>query len=310
MIPVEINISLYGKKAPGIKYSLFRHKTYTASLLQKAAFTASSGLWNEKLKVVAKSKSTVYYDDSFIEIQRASIGGIINNIGPFTYVSSPWTSISETAGLVGHIMASNHDFNVKKIKLSIDLKLGNKVLYIDSYKILNKKNKEIKKVEPGDEARLILGLRDGTGENQYFREISLKIPKDLNIDEKKDIDSEYPINVFIDSGNSFFEREKIIGQQYKPDDKEAFIKNILKDEKDPQKIYIQIVFPKTKVKDKEGLKLLKKANKDWKKVENLNFLREVKSGKIIIESIDSPLENHILNISTSFTINLLIKAKK
>lgn len=297
MIPVSLNVRINKQKITKINYSVFRNKLYTELLIEEMGMEALESVWNTKRKATTKSVAKVKHDNSVTTLYDTSISGSMTTFGPFVIMSNPWSIIGKAANLIGFLSGSEWGFLVKGAEISIDLETGEKVFSLDTIKILNSKNEAIDSLTPGSTAYLLLALRSSEGAKKFVTKIPINIPRDLKF--KKENNGELPNVTFaVESGSNYREKDEAKIFSGRPENKKEFLKQLLVSERDPQRIYIQIILPPTKLKIKEKKKVGEKFNDTWKPVKSLKPLHTVRTTerKIITKELNPPPGGYALNI--------------
>lgn len=310
MLPVNLRFNLKDTnqtKRTKFEFRVIKNKLYSASLISEAVKELLENYWGIGDKGTALTTSIINLDDREPIIVSNNMEIKTIRFGPFTITQGPWTTISKTTALVDTLLNSEWEFKINHVSIAINMEKGSKAFYLDSYQILDKKDKIIKEVYPGDEFQLVLGLRSRDGTKQFVTRVSIKIPNNLNLDKPEE---ENDINIHVESGNNFEERDenKMLGHQ--PDNQEEFLKALLINERALQKIYIQLVLPPTKLNN--PAKLPKISNNQWLQVKNLDPLRSLNAaeGKVIALKLPSPISGYVLDIKKSFYLKLLPKKKE
>jgi len=316
LLPVKLQLNINDKghsRKSEFEFSVFQHKIYTELLISDVSEQLLNNLWNRQNLATTHSTSQVTLSDRKpIKLYDASMIGNIARLGPFIMTQSPWSAVSKTASLVGYLMASSWNFQIQKVQLDINLEPGNKVLFLDSYKVLDKNNQATDSVSLGDEVKLLLGLRNNDGTKQFVAKIPLKIPASLKI-KREQLNFQYlPISIFVESGNNFSEKDQSKLLDHRPENKKEFLKALLINQRDPQKLFIQMLLPRSELPPKTVPEPEQKSTGTWTPVKTLNFLRAAKTveQKVITSEIESPLKDHVLNIQIEFILKLFLEQQK
>lgn len=308
MIPVKLVISFNKKNPIEINYGVFRDKLYSSALIDNAAKMIVANFWNPKQKATIKATSTVRFDDKVVKLNRAYASGSVISLGPFLYIVEPWQVISQTAGFVDALLASRWNFKINEVKVTIDIEPGEKVFQLDAYKLADKSGNPIEEVKLGSKFDLILGLRNNEGTDKFFIRIPLEIPEKMNIKKDKDKDK-VSVTVHIESGDNYREKDLSKLLDHQPESGDEFLRALLVNERDPQKIYVQVVFPKTEVDIGNVSAMPINMENRWVKVSKLDFLRSLKTfeRKVVVKEIDSPRRDFVFDIDEEIRLELDLK---
>ncbi len=308
-LPVNFSVSIEGatgSKKAEFHFSVFKDRIFSPTLIQSAAEELLGNLWNVENKATVVSNYTIGFEDRGpIEFFNAYSSGQITQFGPFLDITTPWQTIDRAADNVAKLLRSEWDFKIKNVQININLRPGDQVLVLDAFKVMDDKNKPVAKVKLGQTVNLALGLRNVDGLSQFIAYLPLQIPKNLKLGDSDDDKEAREINIYIESGNNFLERDENKTLSHRPDNQEEFLRKLLADERDPQKIYVQIVFPETETEQKNSPPLII-SGASWQRVPNLNMLRSTKFSerKVVLKELDSPLNGYVLNIRTNFQLKL------
>lgn len=308
MLPVSIKVDLNGKPV-AINYEVFRHRLYSAALVAEIGSQSLEPLWNPKKKATTTAKSIVYYDEKSINLYESSSAGSSIMFGPFVIPSDPWSAVGRTAQVAGSLLSSEWNFDVKKIEINIRLKEGENALQLDSLKILNSKNEIIDTASPGEDVQLLIALRTKQGTKNFLTKIPFKIPEMSEIKKDPRNDDGPAILISVESGNSYNERDEKKVRIGIPENKDIFVHQLMLNERDPQKIFIQMILPPTSTTSKPPQALEGDYKNSWQKVPTLNFLQSASpvERKIIRAEISSPIPGSVLNVNGTVRLNLNIQ---
>jgi hypothetical protein len=307
MIPISLNVKINKQNTAKINYSVFRNKLYTGPLIEDMGMKALESVWNIKKKATTKSAATVHYDESKITLYDTSVSGSMTNFGPFIVMSNPWSIIGKTAGLIGFLAGSEWGFKVKGASINIDLEPGEKVFSLDSIKVLNSNNSVADSLTPGSTAYLLIALRSSEGAKKFVAKIPVNIPKNLEF-KKANPGDPLTVTFAVESGNNYREKDETKVFSGRPESKEEFLKQLLVDEREPQKIYIQTILPPTNPKAKDKRKVGEKFGDSWKPVKSLKPLHSARATerKIITKELDSPLSDYALNVRGMISLPITV----
>jgi hypothetical protein len=311
LIKTNLTVGIGEDKKAELSFETFKHRDYTQMLIAGISEDFLNNLWPGSEKATVTSKTIInFYDRKPLTLYESSLLNEDFSFGIFRFKSG-WPIGNSMAKLYS-FMKSDWNFNIQSIDIDIHAEPGEKFLRPDSYALLDKNDKPVDEANLGDELKLVLGLTNSHPKKHFIIAIPIEIPKHLDV--KKTISSaKYAmIDIFVESGNNYQERNKNKFNR-KPDTAEEFLENLMINEKDHAKLYIQIVLPPTNVKTIPA-KWPKLKPEEWNEIKNLNFLRETKSveRKIIIKEINSPQKDYLLDIKLkiSLKINLANSSKK
>lgn len=309
MLPINIEVAIEengNHKKASFSFSAFKDKISTQEIIGMATEELLGRLWNIKNKATIISNYTIGFEDHDpIEFSDTYSSGQITEFGPFLIIPSPWRVVYRAADDVSRLLRSDWDFKIKNVQIGINLQPGDQMLVLDAFKVIDDKGRPVAKVKLGQTVNLALGLRKVDGANQFIAYIPLQIPKKLDLDDSDSDKDAKEINIYIESGNNFIERDENKMLSHRPDNQEEFLREFLINERSPQKIYIQIVFPETQT-DQKNPPPLTVPDASWQRVPNLNALRSAKSfeRKVVLKELDSPLKGYIINIHTEFQLRI------
>lgn len=285
---------------------IYKDKMFTEDLIAMASQSLLSRLWDDRNKgtVVANYKISLENRPALEFFDAYSVGQI-TQFGPFLAVSDPWLAVARAAADVGKLMRSDWDFKIKEVQANIRIRAGDRMLVLDALRVIDDKGKPVTRVKMGQTVNLALGLRNLDGTNQFIAYIPLQIPKKMSLKESDRETSTETIEIFIESGSHFVERDEKKLLRHRPDNPEEFLKEFVVSEREPHKIYIQIVFPETTIEEPDSAPLTI-PKESWQKVPNLNILRSVKISerKVMLKELGSPLTGYVISIRTSFQLKL------
>ncbi|MDP3999458.1 MAG: hypothetical protein Q8P76_02595 [bacterium] len=310
MLPVSISVEIDDngvQKKANFRSFVYKDKLFTQDLIDMAANSLLSRLWDSRNEGTVISHYQISFENRPpMEFFDAYSVGQITQFGPFLMVSDPWLAVNRAADDVGKLLRSDWDFKIKDVQVSVRIRAGDRILVLDALRIIDEKGKPVTKVKMGQTVNLALGLRNSDGTNQFIAYIPLQIPKKMSLKESGRETTTETIEIFVESGSHFVERDEKKLLRHRPDNPEEFIKEFLVHEREPRKIYIQIVFPETTIEEKDPASLII-PKESWQKVPNLNALRSVKSfeRKVALKELGSPLTNYVLSIRTSFQLKLI-----
>lgn len=296
MLPVsfKVNINENGEtKKVDFQFRVVKDKLYSGGLIRWAGGDLLGYLWNAKDPSITLSVATINVSGQ--KPIRLFDSSTVGNL---------WLAVSKAANAIDGLLNSQWNFPIKDVSIEVSLEAGAKVLLLDSYKALDKDGKVIKEVHLGDEITLALGLRNPDGSQQFAINIPLQIPDTLGQQSNfQDLD------IYIESGNNFEERNPSKLPDHRPDNSKEFLKWLLINQRPPQNIYIQLVFPETRLKEKKPAEAPKMPKGKWHKVKNLDFLRNAKTTErmVVVRKLDSPLKEYIPKIKTNLSLKLLPK---
>lgn len=308
MLPVNLSLKIRNgsevEKAE-FEFQVLKNKLFTGDLISYAA----RGLL-EKIsppggkRATAFSSVVISFDDHLpIIINDSLIIGETAGFGIFTTNVGPAAAASKGISAVKEILNSDLGPKITDLRLKIDLDLSPKIFYLDSCLILDKNNAVAETARLGEEVNLLIGLRSFDNRDQFVIKTPVKIPERLNFQNP----GEKTVEIYIESGNSYEERDekKILGRN--PQTREEFMAGLLKDLKDPQKIYIQILFPPTLRRPSSLPEIAKYPKQEWRRVESLDALKNFGSAetKALLQELPLPKENFILTLSHALFLKLL-----
>ncbi len=304
MLPVKIEANLNGRTL-SINYKVFRHKIYSEALMEQVGSQALEPLWNPNKRATITAQSLIRYDDKSLKLFESSSAGPPISFGPFLIISNPWSAVGRTAQVTGNLLSSEWNFNVKSIEININLKEGEGTLQLDSLKILDDKDQPVDEASPGDNIQLIIALRTRQGTKNFITKIPLKIPRLKDIKKNEQFEDQF-VYISVESGNRYNEKDLKKVMIGIPENKDAFVSQLMINERDPQRIFIQAVLPPTETKAPPLKVLAGDYKNSWQKVPTLNFLRSVSPAerKVMRLEIASPMPDYILNVSGTIQIRL------
>ncbi len=308
MVPVKIKLRVKGKKPVEINYKVLRNKSFTEMLIANVGGMALESLWNSKEKMTAESSAVVKFDNQSIKLYDVSVSGEMMQFGPFILKSNPWLIINKSASLVGKLMESEWKFKVKSVEAEIKLSPGYKILYLDSYKLVNKKNELITKANLGEEVSLLLGIKNKNGSKKFFRKMSLRMPEKITLPKGKEMFHEIPMSLLIQSGNRFEEENENKVLNRSPENKKEVLAELMINQKNFHNLYIQLVIPDLASKESGSELSRKKYSPGWNRVHKLDFLRSLKPSKkkVFLKKIRSPPKYYTLDIKERIELQLVI----
>ncbi|GEM_PF-2527205 len=312
MLPIRINLNLNGQRM-SINYRVFRHKLYSEAMMAQIGSQALEPLWNPNRKATVAARSKIRYDGKSLHLYESSSAGPPIAFGPFLISANPWSAVSKTAQVTGNLISSEWNFKVENVEMNIDLKEGEGALQLDSLKVLNSKDQIIDTVSPGDEIQLLVAVRTAQGTRNRITSLPIRIPNitDIKKSGSEDEDSEPSVTIFVQSGNLYNEQDERKTRTGIPENKSDFINKLMMNERDPNRIFVQVVLPPTKITSVLPKAVKETYRNSWHEVPTLKFLRSVNSveRKIVRMEIDSPSRNYILNVNGAVSIRLNIPKK-
>ncbi len=306
MLPVNLTFSLAENgtiRKAEFHFQVVRNKLYTSDLIADAISKLLENLWNKNSEGAATSMTVIGFSDRppLTVTDTLAVRGTVN-LGLFSIVSGPWLAARKPITMVDALLNSQWDFGIDNLSIRIDAKIGKRILNPVYCQFVDKNRNIAESVRPGQTIRLVLGLRSSDGKEHFVTTLPIKIPNDLVFEKS----GEQPLFVYIESGNLFEERDarKILDRP--PQNPEEFLQVLLRDERPPQKIYVQLVFPPAKT-GQRSIRLPVVTEREWSKVKNFDSLRKATATeqRILVRELASPLPDFILNIDVEETLKIL-----
>jgi len=312
------NVSVTVGKSPRVDLVLhvLRDRLYSQRLIDGLVWDFLENLWpgQEKATVAAKTvlnfcdRESITFNDSTVLSAEPEVSWWSG------YISTEKTwPIGKSITKLGTLMNSDWEFGIESINMDFHLEPGEKVLKVDSYALLDANNKPTDEANLGDELKLVLGLRNSEPTKKFVVVLPVKIPKNLEL-KKTSVPVRFlPAILYVESGNQYREKDMSRFLGHEPDNSEEFLSQLLLNEKDHSKIYLQLVLPPTVAKSTDTSWPKLETGK-WVLASDLSFLRKAKSWevKVFTEEISSPQKEYLPQISlqVGLKINLPQKVQK
>ncbi len=298
MLPVNLRFSLVENgttRKAEFNFQVIRNKQYAANLISSAISDLLQNLWNKYSEGTATSMAIIGFSDRppLIVTNALPVGGVAD-YGLFSIVNGPWTAAQKPLTIVNELLNAKWEFGVNNLSISINAEVGNRILNPVFCQFVDRNKNVVESVRPGQTVYLVLGLRSPDGKEQFVTTLPIKIPGDLVFRDSGD----QALLIYVESGNQFEERDarKILNRP--PQNPEEFMRLLLRNERSPQKIYVQLVFPFTKT-GRRTIRLPAINERQWSRIESFDQLRAdvTAERRVLVYELTSPLPDFVLSVA-------------
>ncbi|MDE1970617.1 MAG: hypothetical protein KGI50_03510 [Patescibacteria group bacterium] len=301
MMPVSLKLDVDGKVA-AYHFGVVRQRALSRLLMVMGLSNLSESIisvGNESTlrmdtSVLFKDRTPFSFSNSALLTPVLNIRGI--TVDPVALLFGTIT------GRVGALIASEWNFNIAEVDIAVTVRSGVKKLWVDSCCILDKNHKPVDEVQAGENYQLLLLWRDFRGEKKYKLTVPFRVPDNL------DFSSPIPsLLISVASGSQFRDLNPEHRINHTADTPDEFLKQLLNrggGAGDPQKVYVQFVYPPTELPYRERKIPVESESATWEAVPSLDPFRESKTEtqEVELQIFSCPLPDYILDEDKVLTI--------
>jgi hypothetical protein len=310
MLPIQLQLTDQKNAKANFSFWVLKNKLYTAGLITNGVINLLRNLWDNGSAASGTSMAIIDFEDRApIFLNDSMVLGESVNLGFMSITKGPWALASKPVSLVDQLLNSDFNFKINRLQIKINLQPIENTFYLDKLLFVDKNGAATENAHQGEEVNLIISLRSHDSAKKFLMAIPLKIPKELDF---KNPDEEKILSIQVASGNHFTDLDESKKLSHPPATPEEFLQTLLINERPIQKIYLQIVYPPTKLSSTPNILPPSLAKEQWHQMETLDFLKTIEATKVKIftAELTPPIPNFILEVNQTITIKLLpLKSK-